>query len=363
MNGEREQPVINHGAPVFDAQTTEFKDLLSGFVKKGRVATWKEYREHSIDFKTGRMTGVPIVGPMYRGIPGMSSLCEGLLEEARTSSAGLEFHTQQLIQGMERDANGDWHLQSRDGSRWGPFEWLVVTSAGTAHERWMKLFGGPPPLRAAIEGLKEEFPEVNNTLKLIIDTESLPVVVGMAALNPNCERVASFVEAFPCDILRVDDNNVVSKVVVSRPLPGSSGYPSIVVHSTHDYARAVSNVHGRGGTAEALGARGASDGEGRVLGDLLQNCAAVCAQLGVDPLPVENAAGSNSFVYGPVIHRWGSAFPAVSAAWGDHADHAVVHSKARLAVVGDFLGEPGGRVEQAFCSGNAAGAAIARTYA
>ena len=68
---------------------------------------------------------------------------------------------------------------------------------------------------------------------------------------------------------------------------------------------------------------------------------------------------SSAAMWGPMLHRWGSAFPGnIPTGGADNACDARVCSEARLAFAGDFLAEPGGSIERACLSGFSASRAL-----
>eukprot|EP00466_Bigelowiella_natans_P000098 jgi/Bigna1/125399/aug1.1_g107 len=111
--------------------------------------------------------------------------------------------------------------------------------------------------------------------------------------------------------------------------------------------RLLRRTHGRGGTAEAMGARSDSKDEKSVIGTLLSSFEKVCSSIGVE-------APKGRACYGPALHRWGAAFPA-NIPSPTSSKPFRIHAQARLIFAGDFLAIPGGRIETSYLSG--AGAA------
>eukprot|EP00471_Norrisiella_sphaerica_P010128 CAMPEP_0184496182 /NCGR_PEP_ID=MMETSP0113_2-20130426/33320_1 /TAXON_ID=91329 /ORGANISM="Norrisiella sphaerica, Strain BC52" /LENGTH=262 /DNA_ID=CAMNT_0026882699 /DNA_START=146 /DNA_END=934 /DNA_ORIENTATION=+ len=248
-----------------------------------------------------------------------------------------------------------WQLTGRDGEDLGSFDWLAVSSSSVVHPRWAKIYGGPPPLEKAARELGDE--AVNQTLNEISALEGNPVFVVMQAFE-----AMSALEALPANLLTVTGDPVLAKIVATL----DSGLPSLALHSTHEFAQTWANTHGKGGTAEAMGARSDSGEEESVRSAIIESFQKTCEGLGVK-LPDEQPC------YGPALHRWGAAFPSNLPVLGDEQqrdshgssfDSACrVHAGSKLAFVGDYLAEPGGSVEQAFLSGHYASTLIADALA
>jgi len=331
---------INHGAPGFDANAPAFLEVLGELKKQGYVDMFA--RTEGCYDALSKTFEQQTAKEVYVGTPGMSAVCEGLVQgvdvEFKFRSMAKEF---QYCEDQSR-----WTLRGRDGEHLGDYDWLLVTSSSVVHKRWTKIYGGPPPLAEAARALSN--PSLNETLDSIDKIEGKPVFVAMQAF----EHGSSPLENLPADLINVSNEAVVAKIVRQRPQGNGPTLDALVVHSTHDFALASAMTHGRGGTAEAMGARSDANDEKNVMGRLMNGLEETLKSLGI----TETLNPS----FGPVLHRWGAAFP---EGCPSTVERARIHAQAKLAFAGDFLAQPGGSVEQAFLSGSEAAAAIMKSSA
>lgn len=298
---------INHGAPVFTASNEAFQKLLQPLLEKGLI---KEFEGKLVTLNAEDMSikekRLPNTG--YVGSPDMSVVCEHLLD-------GIDAQYQIQVAEMNREGK-EWVLLDKSQKELGRFDWLCVTSHTVGHSRWQQVFGFPPPLKTT----SEKITSLDGVVTALEAVASQPVFVAMAAFKQASEPLLPFA------ILHVQNHPNVSRIVTQE----SGGFASVVVHSTHAFAAAHADVYGSKSAAAALagGDKWRSDAnkekEAQLLATLYADAKTLLASLSAT-LPEE--------AFGPVLHRWGSAFCS-SAPEGVEA--MAVAGEEQLILCGDF---------------------------
>jgi len=219
---------------------------------------------------------------------------------------------------MSREGE-EWILRDKSENELGRFDWLCVTSHTLGHTRWEKVFGFPPPLKTT----SGKVPELGGVVEALEDVVSQPVFVAMVAFKRDVDQPP----LLPYAITHVQNHPTISRIVHQV----SGGFASVVVHSTSEFAAAHVDVYGSKSAAASLagGEKWKSEEnqrrEAQLLEELYRDTTELMARLHVD-LPKEAS-------FGPVLHRWGSAFcsasPNIEAAIASAEEH-------RVLLCGDF---------------------------
>ena len=334
---------VNHGAPYADITTAQGEALMASL--DGATEAYTGHRVR-LDAETGGIhrnehaEGVSLV----TGADGeMAQIAEGLLRDARGDMlAPIETRFTSMVRGLTRAPadNGQWQLTDKRGETIGRADWLVGAGSGVAHPRWSETFGGEPPLVAASRGLDD--PVLGEALAVIAGQTAAPVLTVFFYLTGEAAR--------PWLALGLNDVVVAghSRIAKLSIQPAGEGSCSVVVYSTSGYARENAGVHGASSSAARVGgANSSAEREGVIIEDLL-------AALG--ELPVMPVVEATACAFGPLLHRWGNAFPL-----GEPLPRALaVCPGARVAFCGDYVATDArmGSVESALLSGASAAAAI-----
>ena len=336
---------VNHGAPYADITTAQGQALMASLDGAAEAYTGQRVR---LDAETGEIhrnqhdEGVSLV----TGAGGeMAQIAEGLLRDAHGDVlAPIETRFTRMVRGLTREPadNGQWQLTDKQGETIGRADWLVVAGSGVAHPRWSETFGGEPPLVGAAQGVNDR--RLDEALAVIAEQTAAPVLTVFFYLTGEAAR--------PWLALGLNDVVVAghSRIAKLSIQPAGEGGCSVVLYSTSDYARDNAGVHGASSSAARVGgANSSADREGVIIEDLL-------AALGELPaMPVVDPAAC---AFGPLLHRWGNAFPL-----GEPLPRALaVCPDARVAFCGDYVATDArmGSVESALLSGANAAEAIAR---
>jgi hypothetical protein len=142
----------------------------------------------------------------------------------------------------------------------------------------------------------------------------------------------------------VSGSDVISKVIVQKTEEGCA----VVVHSTADFAVLNTGVYGSSSSAARVGdASSDSSREDLLITELLA---------GLHQLPGIPTVGNCD--YGPLLHRWGNAFPKGEAL----PENLSMCTSSRVVFCGDYTetgaGARLGSVEAALLSGTNAGEKI-----
>jgi len=154
-------------------------------------------------------------------------------------------------------------------------------------------------------------------------------------------------------VASIKDSSVLSKVVIQGGKKDNDDeWCSVVLHSTEDFAQENTGVYGASSSAARIG-EAASDAsrEEALIKEMM---------VALNQIPsVPALEDSPSCDYGPVLHRWGNAFPKGKAL---SQDFSFVPS-SKVAFCGDYVAYDDnvrfGSFESALLSGTAAGDKIA----
>lgn len=130
--------VFDHGAQFFTARSKTFNRFLRPWIEAGAVTEWaprvltleagaKPYRRDWFE-------------PHYIGVPAMTALPKAL-------AAGLDPGLQAEVNTLVREADA-WWLVFVDGSRAGPFDWVVASAPAPQILQWF------PPAFSGMEALQ-----------------------------------------------------------------------------------------------------------------------------------------------------------------------------------------------------------------
>merc|ERR1711865_595763 len=248
----------------------------------------------------------------------------------------------------------------------GTADWLVIAGSGVAHPRWSNTFSGEPPLIAAEQFCPD--PQLRTTLDVIAQQQVSPVLAVFFACSGSAARQWL---ARNYNVVEVTNSAILSRLVIQGNGRGGvsqdnggdddeDSWCSVVLHSTEEFARQNSGVYGRSSSAARVG-QAVSDAS---IGDrLIATMLAAVHDIPDMPEPVSLSA----YEYGPVLHRWGNAFPQGTAL----PDELAFLPSSRVAFCGDYVASSSsssgtsdapriGRFESALLSGTAAGENIAR---
>lgn len=328
---------VDHGAPLAEIVTDEGQAMAKELCDKG----WIE----GISDPVGRLeVGASSLQvdedkrdvKRFKGKPSMSRLCEGLLD-----GSGVAPKFGNMVRGFETICDGEggvvgWRLLDKENKVLEECDWLVVSGSGVAHSRWSKTFGGTPPLAEVAASVKD--PKLDAAIAAIESVGSKPVQAVMLGFDG--EAAAAW-DALPFYVAEIDGDETIAKIVLQR----RNGMVFVVAHSTHAFAEVTSGAFGSTSTAARVGGV-ANDStiEEEVLAALVKGLDRCVA--GFSPKPSLEAAA-----FGPVLHRWGNAFPASSAF--DSPEDAFAPT-SRIAFAGDYVGSRSGSIEGAMLSGVAA---------
>ena len=304
---------INHGAPLFVATQDAFREMLAPLLATGAVTKWQG-RVVDIDDGDFRPKARALEGEGYVSSPDMNSMCEALVD-------GLDKRFGTQVAAIER-ADREWVLFGKDHNELGRFDWCVFTSHTCGHTRWQQVFGFAPPLCT----LADKEPALKQIVEPLQSVESQAVMVAMVAFK---REDANAILSLEFDVAHVTNHPTLSRVV--RHESGEGGHESFVslcFHSTPEFAKKYEFVYGSTSAAAKLSADKWKSEENRikeqeVLAELMAAGKEVLLKLAVEaPTPV----------FGPVLHRWGSAFTY-------SGDSPRVDERLGLAVCGDFAGQ------------------------
>merc|ERR1711865_511964 len=248
----------------------------------------------------------------------------------------------------------------------GTADWLVIAGSGVAHPRWSNTFSGEPPLIAAEQFCPD--PQLRKTLDVIAQQQVSPVLAVFFACSRSAARQWL---ARNYNVVEVTNSAILSRLVIQGDERGGvskdnggddeDSWCSVVLHSTEEFARKNSGVYGRSSSAARVG-QAVSDAsiEDRLIATML------AAVHDIPDMP-DLGSSSSSYEYGPVLHRWGNAFPQGTAL----PDELAFLPSSRVAFCGDYVASSSsssetsdapriGRFESALLSGTAAGENIAR---
>lgn len=352
---------LNHGAPVFHHSHSNslIAALLAKLLDSKVIQPWNG-SFGKIDARTGALGAGqasrkepedPSAFVRYVGSPGMSALADGILKLKGNGDVQTFFGTKvKAMKPCTDQASLTWELLDAEGSSLGNYDWLVVTSASMAHGRWRQTFAEDPPMQVAADLLKS--PQLTSAVEHVKGLDFEGVHVAMMAWKVSDSETESdiikLLNKLPFDITEVSDDDTISKIV--RQSMGPT-YASVILHSTASLSAQHCNVYGSGGSAALNGAVGGSPKQESEIIDLMFTAFRnLLRRLGDSEVVAPT--------WGPILHRWGSAFPDGSIQNGDQLTFPV--PDARVSFAGDFLRPSHASIETAMSSGIMAAQQIIR---
>eukprot|EP00746_Dinoflagellata_sp_MGD_P013922 gnl/MRDRNA2_/MRDRNA2_130301_c0_seq1.p1 gnl/MRDRNA2_/MRDRNA2_130301_c0~~gnl/MRDRNA2_/MRDRNA2_130301_c0_seq1.p1 ORF type:complete len:420 (-),score=78.66 gnl/MRDRNA2_/MRDRNA2_130301_c0_seq1:188-1447(-) len=344
---------VNHGSPLFHLRSDNsvVLPLIESLLHAGSLSLWNG-TAGCLDINAGTTKPGPAsrgepVGQSsvarYIGSPAMSSLGDGILQLAGKENLKLQYGIQ-VASIQPRSGQGtveSWTLRSKDGSSLGEFDWVVISSSTMAHPRWQETFGQPPPMQVAAQ--QAGVAQLSDAVNHLATVTSQPAHVVMLAWETSNEDsgIIGILQKLPFDVTVVEGDDSLAKVVRQSPGPK---HVVVVLHSTVAFAKQHSKVFGSTGTAARMGAHGGSaEEEGVVTGALWNSFKLLLNRQGAGELVQPT--------WGPVLHRWGSAFPEGPAEADPRAKASLMIPQARATFIGDYLAPPYACVETALQSG------------
>lgn len=317
---------VSHGCPSFVATDAHFISFCDDLVRKGVLLRVNDRDKH------------------YRGVSGSVAFAEGLLAEL-SPNADYTPRMQTMVKQMNFDTmKRTWALHDKDGQSLGEYDWVIVSGNTIAHPRWTKVFGGVPPLMEAATQLEQaghKCERLNHAIEKIGKMEADPVFVGMTVFQFGDENL--FLgdqgdETSQQRIIHLNEraNEKVSKAVLTTDFVQKT--LTLVLHSSHNYARSNIHVYGSSSTAARMCGTPTDAGREQEILEDLYHTAYVDPIAQKDPqLSVILDAAlkkSKPMIWGPILHRWGSAFPT-----GDSLSNEEAYiPEAQIIFAGDYVG-------------------------
>lgn len=341
---------INHGAPYADIRTEEGRRLVADLKLAEFVGRWG-----TIDPSTGVFTGGDDGGGgaeeavfVTGGNNEMSDIASSLLSTPPTTKNPIGTRYSSMVRSLSR-TESRWHLHDKSGTTLGSADYLIVAGSGIAHPRWTDTFGGPPPLLAAADEL--DSPVLHRALASIAGQTADPVLALF--FYREGEEAARWrdVGFHVGEVTGGGDGGkegVLSKIIVQ---PNGADGCAVVLHSTVGFARSNGGVYGSSSSAARVGGVSSDQtAEDRIIGAML------AALADIPGMPEVEAADDGG--YGPLLHRWGNAFPTGKAL----EDGLVLCEKEGVGFCGDYTETRArmGSVEAALLSGTSIGERIAK---
>mmetsp|Transcript_144 Transcript_144/g.200 ORF Transcript_144/g.200 Transcript_144/m.200 type:complete len:450 (+) Transcript_144:2-1351(+) len=347
---------INHGAPYADIRTRLGKSIISSL---GTSATIPFVgKRGSIDSVTGKLSAESRddkydTGTDAHYITGSNGEMSGISSSLIHNIPSIETKYGTMIRGLASN-DGTWELKDKTDTIVGTSDWLIIAGSGIAHPRWSATFGGEPPL---IEAEKyNPDPKLKEALDAIATQQVSPVLtIFFSFSGPIARKWLSL----DYSVLDVKGSSVLSRVMVQGgntdvECSADEEWCSVVVHSTEGFALNNQGVYGKSSSA----ARVAGVASNASLEDsLIQKM--ITALTDMPGIPALDNVSEEDYDYGPVLHRWGNAFPKGDPLSEDLAfvpsscvvfcgDYITAEEKARL-----------GSFESALLSGTNAGEKVA----
>eukprot|EP00946_MAST-07B_sp_MAST-7B-sp1_P004195 g4195.t1 len=377
-----------HGTPAFSVgkgdggDRGDFAEAVKNYRARGLVSRWNSAKLGEIHAgNTSAQSAVVTTGAefgLYRVEPNM---CRELLRPASQHfSACVRRIARRVPAQPGRRTEGRWLLFGEEDELLGPedgFDWIVVTSLAAAnYERWQATFGGTPPLSDLQDALRRECsepPDANldvdihdvttadrvlarNVLDGMSETRVRPVLTSINMLSASSNSGRALAEDFPFDLLHVDGDPVIRKVVREEIDGGDT--IAMLAHSTETFAEKVGSLrpsHSSVSTVSSLGPSSQAK-QAAVTGEIEDALANVMKTWIPDfSQMLRRAINDEGSMQHKSLHRWGAAFPDPCAYFTDHEtlDLSYVMPSMGLVVCGDFLGKGStpGKVEAAVTSG------------
>uniref|UniRef100_A0A7S1B635 Amine oxidase domain-containing protein n=1 Tax=Corethron hystrix TaxID=216773 RepID=A0A7S1B635_9STRA len=356
---------INHGSPYAEVRSDSGRSLLSSlgpssvapflgargflnsdtgeFLLENSVADGD--KSHYVTGANGEMS--EIAASLIRGIP----------------SIDAKYKT--MVRGLSRAQNGAWELKDKHEQVIGTADWLVVAGSGIAHPRWSDAFGGAPPLIAAEHESPD--PKLRTALDAIAEQQVSLVLAVFFSCSGSAAREWLSLEY---DVADVEGSSVLAKVIIQGGTKNDgSEWCSVVLHSTEDFALQNTGVYGASSSAARVGDASSDSLQEE---SLIKKMAAALNEIPGVPAIItrsdesKNTTPSSSqqfnYDYGPVLHRWGNAFPKGRALPEDLS----FLSSSQVAFCGDYVATSEharfGSFESALLSGTVSGEKIAKFY-
>jgi len=314
---------INHGTPYADISTEPGHELVSAL---GDVTQTYQGVRVVVDGQTGESQGRPqaVTERLITGADGeMAHIAGAMLGDAHgVLLPGIKTAYSSMVRGITRGAGGDapWVLSDKNGTEIGRADWLVVAGSGIAHPRWSATFGGEPPLVAAAASLND--PRLDRALTAIAQQSAAPV---LTVLMYATDEVAAQWQQLGFNDGLIENHPVLAKISIQ---PCGESQCAVVLHSTIDYARENAGVYGSSSSAARIGdASSDSTREEILIDDMLSALASIPAMPRIDKL---------RYTFGPLLHRWGNAFPEGPALPADLA----ICPDSQVAFCGDYVDTP-----------------------
>ena len=327
---------INHGAPYADISTGKGLDLLASL---GDATETYSAPRCTIDGKTGAVEPVEqdTAKAMITGRDGeMANIAGDLLRDGNDQLLSpIVTHYSSMVRGLSRGPRpGDpWRLSDKNGDEIDRADWLIAAGSGIAHPRWSATFGGEPPLVAAAS--EREDPALNDALARVARQTAAPVLTVLLYCT---DDLANEWQSLAFRDGTLTDHTVLSKISIQ---PCGQAGCAVVLHSTVDYAVGNAGVHGSSSSAARVGdASSDTTREAAIIDEMLA---------ALDDIPGLPAAGKSRYAFGPLLHRWGNAFPQ-----GEALPQALsVCPESRVAFCGDYVATDArmGSCESALLSG------------
>jgi len=302
----------------------------------------KDTKEDKVDYITGAYNK-------------MSNIASSLLTQDIDSSI-IDTKYKTMIRGLsyttidDSDTSGRkvWQLKDKSNEVIDTADWLIVAGSGIAHPRWTAAFGGEPPLIAA------EIESPDTKLRQALDA------IGKQEVSP---RMAVFFicsgddarkwRSLDFDVANIsNEDSILSKIIIQGDTTDSGDeWCSVVLHSTEAFATENSSVYGKTSSAARVGGATDESLEDDLIGRMLTSMKEIPG------LPTPN---DNTLSYGPILHRWGNAFPK-----GNALSHELGFiPSSHVAFCGDYVSSPEnprlGSLESALLSGTYAGEQVAK---
>jgi predicted NAD/FAD-dependent oxidoreductase len=349
---------INHGAPYCDIRTDLGRSLITSLDTGTAPFTGVRGRLEDSTGKFSPYKEEEDAATMYiTGANGeMSQISSSLLSDL--PSVNTKYKT--MIRGLAKTADGVWEMRDKSDTLIGSADWLIVAGSGVAHPRWTKSFGGVPPLIEAESNSPD--PLLRQALDEIAKQQTSPVMTVFFSFTG---QVAREWLSLDFNVAEVEGSSILSKIIVHGNNNGDGNdeiddWCSVVLHSTEDFANQNSGTYGASSSAARIaGAASDSSLEDALIAKMMN----ALAKIPGIPTTIDTVKMDDNSYYGPMLHRWGNAFPKGEALAQDLA----FLPSSRISFCGDYVASPEqarfGSCEAALLSGTFAGESIANYYA
>jgi predicted NAD/FAD-dependent oxidoreductase len=349
---------INHGTPLCDLRTDLGRSLISSL--DTGAATFTGVRG-CLEYSTGKFLRHKEEEDVMHitGANGeMSQISSSLLSDL--PSVQTKYKT--MIRGLAKTADGVWELRDKSDTLIGSADWLVVAGSGVAHPRWTNAFGGVPPLVEAESNNPD--PQLRKALDEIAKQQTSPI---MAVFFSFTGQVAREWLSLDFNVANVEGSSILSKIIIH----GNKGdddddddgnevddWCSVVLHSTEKFANQNVGTYGASSSAARIaGAASDSSLEDELIETMMNALTEIPGTPTIDKSKMDGKS------YGPMLHRWGNAFPKGEAL----AQELAFLPSSRVSFCGDYVASPEkarfGSFEAALLSGTFAGESIANYMA